>query len=213
MVSVGGDSGIGRAVSVANSFPSATNTKKPILFQGEGITDDILRKVFYSFCVVRFDPHLIMDAESRGIPPLHYHCYEGIIYLSFLFQHLEHMSTKKLGQWMETHPRHDKKIAALEEETVGRQGVKMRVKTGIVTECLYCYYDTWDTMFLSHANPKKLCQTLCRTLTEFAQQFSIIEEELSQDLRNGKNVLTKGDWIKNRFLEVMAELDHLLGMA
>ena len=68
-----------------------------------------LREVFYSFCVVRFDPHLIMDAEARGMPPFHYHCYEGIIYQPFIFQHLEHMGTEQLPQRTQINLWHKKK--------------------------------------------------------------------------------------------------------
>ena len=64
-----------------------------------------------------------MDAEARGMSPLHYHFYEGVIYQPFLIQHLEHISTEKLGQRTEIHLRHDKKIAALQVEAVGHQGM------------------------------------------------------------------------------------------
>ncbi len=183
------------------------------LFQGEGITDDVLREVFYSFCVVRFGPHLIMDAESRGMPPLHYHCYEGVIYQPFLFQHLEYMSTEKLGQWTEIHLRHDKEIAALQEEAVGHQGMEMGMPSGVISERLNSHNHSRNTGFLAKGKLEEFRQTFCSTLAELAQQFPVVEKESAQDFGNGKNVLTMGNWIKNRFLEVMAELDHLLGMA
>jgi len=92
-----------------------------------------LREVFYSFVVVGFDPNLIVDAESRGMPPFHYHCYEGIIYQPFLFQHLEHMSTKQLTQRTQINLWHNEKIAAFQEEAVGHQGMEVGMPTGVIS--------------------------------------------------------------------------------
>ncbi len=154
-----------------------------------------------------------MDAESRGMPPLHYHFYEGIIYQSFLFQHLEYMSTEKLGQWTEIHLRHNKKIAALQEEAVGHQGMEMGMPSGVISERLNSHNHSRNTGFLAKGKLEEFRQTFCSTLAELAQQFPVVEKESAQDFGNGKNVLTMGDWIKNRFLEVVSELDHFLVVA
>jgi len=182
-------------------------------FQGERITDDVLRKIFYSFVVVRFDQNLIMDAESRGMPPLHYHFYEGVIYQPFLFQHLEYMSTEKLSQLTKIHLRHDKKIAALQEETVCHQGVEMGMPAGVISEGLNGHDDSRNTGFLTKGKLEKFRQTLYSTLAELAQQFAVIEKESAQDFGDGEDILAVRNRVKNRFLEVVAELDHLLGMA
>jgi len=123
------------------------------------------------------------------------------------------MGTEKLGQWTEIHLRHDKKIAALQEEAVGHQGMDMGMPSGVVSEGLYGDDDSRNTSFLAKGKLEKFRQTFCSTLVELAQQVSIVEKESAQDFGNGKNVLTMSHWIKNRFLEVVAELDHLLVVA
>lgn len=152
-------------------------------------------------CVTRFDPYLIMDAEARGMPPLHYHLYEGIIYQSFLFQHLEHMGTKKLGQWTEIHLRHDKEIAALQEEAIGHQGMEVGVPSRVISERLNGHDDTWNTGFLAKGELEEFRQTFYSTLAELAQKFAVIEKESSQDFGDGEDILPVGYRIKNRFLD------------
>jgi hypothetical protein len=87
--------------------------------------------------------------------PLHYHCYEGVIYQPSLFQHLEHMSTEKLSQRTEIWLRHDKKTAALQEETVGHQGMEVGVPTDVIPEVLNCYNNPWNTGSLAKSKPKE----------------------------------------------------------
>jgi hypothetical protein len=48
-----------------------------------------LREIFYSFVIIWFHPHLIVDVESGGVTLLHYHLDKNIIYQTLLFQHLE----------------------------------------------------------------------------------------------------------------------------
>ncbi len=134
-----------------------------------------LRKIFYSLIIIRFYPHFIMDVESRGMPPLHYHLYEGVIYQPFLFQHLEHMTTEKLGQRAEIHLRHNEKIAALEKEAVGHQGMEAGMPSGVVSEGLNSNSHSRNTGFLAKGKLEEFGQTLYSTLTELAQQFPVIE--------------------------------------
>ena len=122
-----------------------------------------------------------MDAEARGMPPLHYHLYEGVIYQPFLFQHLEHMSTEKLVQWTKIHLRHNEKIAALQKEAVGHQGMEVGMPTGIVTEGLYGHDDSRNTGFLAKGKLEEFRQTFYGTLTELAQQFAVVEKEFYRE--------------------------------
>lgn len=172
-----------------------------------------MREVFYSFVVARFHQNLIMDAESRGMSPLHYHCYESVIYQPFLFQHLEYMSTEKLSQSTEIHLRHDRKIAALQEKAIGHQGMEMGMPTGVISEGLYSDDNTWYPSFLAKGKLGEFPQTFYSTLAELAQQFAVIEKESAQAFGDGEDILTVGNRIENRFLEVMTELNYLLVVA
>lgn len=123
------------------------------------------------------------------------------------------MGTEKLGQRTEIHPRHDKKIAALQEETVGHQGMKMWMPSGIIPEGLNGHDNSWNTGFFAKGKLEKFRQTFYCALAELAQQFAVIEKESAQDSGDGEDILAVGNGIENRFLEVMAELDHFLVVA
>jgi hypothetical protein len=43
--------------------------------------------------------------------------------------------------------------------------------------------------------------------------FLTINKESAQNVGDGEDIVTVSNWVKNRFLEVVAELGHLLGMA
>jgi hypothetical protein len=130
-----------------------------------------------------------VDTESRGVPPLHYHCYEGVIYQPFLFQHLEHMRTEKLGQRTEIYLRHHKKIAALKKETVGNHRVEAGMPTGVISEGLDCNDDSRNAGFLAKRELKELRQTFYSALAQLAEQFAVVEKNFAQDFGNGENIL------------------------
>ena len=67
--------------------------------------------------------------------------------------------------------------------------------------------------FLSKRYPEKLAQAFGYTPVEFAQQFAIVQKELSHYFLNGENILPMRYWIKKRLFGVMVELDHLFVMA
>jgi hypothetical protein len=123
------------------------------------------------------------------------------------------MGTKKLGQRTEIHPRHDKKIATLEEEAVGHQGMEVGMPSRVISERLNGHDDSRNTGFLTKGELEEFRQTFYSTLAELAQKFAVIEKESSQDFGDGEDILPVGYRIKNRFLEMVAELDQLLGMA
>ena len=145
--------------------------------------------------------------------PGHQHFDERIINQSFLLQHLEHMSTEQFPQGLQIHLRHHKKIAALKEKAISHQDVKVGMPSGIITEALNSYDNTWYPGFITKSEPKEFRQTFYSTLAELAQQFAVIEKEFAQDFRDGANILPVRNRVKNRFLEVVAKLDHVLVMA
>jgi hypothetical protein len=58
------------------------------------------------------------------------------------------MSTEKLGQRLNIYLHHYKKIAALQEETVGHESMEVRMPEGITPECLNGNYDSRYIGFL-----------------------------------------------------------------
>ena len=123
------------------------------------------------------------------------------------------MSREKFGQGAHIHLRHHKEIAVLQKETVGYQGLEMRMPAGIITEGLDRYNTNRYDAFLAKGKLQKLLQTLWSTLTELTQKFTIVEKELTQDFGNGKYILAVGNRIENRFLEVVAKMNNLFVMA
>ena len=64
--------------------------------------------------------------------PGHKHFDQGIIDQALFFQHLQDKGTKDFSQGLQISLRHYKKIAALQEEPVSHQGMRMRMKPGII---------------------------------------------------------------------------------
>lgn len=58
------------------------------------------------------------------------------------------------------------------------------VSAGVITEGLYCYDDSRNTSFLAKDKFEEFRQTFGSALTELTQQFTIIQKEFSQYLRN-----------------------------
>jgi hypothetical protein len=106
-----------------------------------------------------------------------------------------------------------REVFYFQEKTVGHQGVKMGMPTGVISEGLDCDDDSRNTGFLAQGELKEFRQTFYRALAEPAQQFTVVEKELAQDFGDGKNVLAVGHGIENRLLKVVTKLDHLLVMA
>jgi len=123
------------------------------------------------------------------------------------------MSTKKLGQWTQIRLRHDKEIAAIQEEAVVHQGIEVGMPAGVISKGLDGHDDSRNTDFLAKDKLEELRQTFYGTLTELGQQFAVVEKKSAQDFGDREDILTVGNRIDNRFLEVVAELDHFLVMA
>ncbi|MDA3832798.1 MAG: hypothetical protein PF495_05320 [Spirochaetales bacterium] len=57
------------------------------------------------------------------------------------------------------------------------------------------------------------CVVLCFMVTNLGQEFAVIEKESAQDFGDGENILAVRNSVKNRFLDVVAKLDHFLVVA
>jgi hypothetical protein len=64
------------------------------------------------------------------------------------------------------------------------QGLEMRMPAGIITERLNCSDDSWYACLFPKRDFEKLRQALRSTLTEPAQQLTVVEKKFAQDLRN-----------------------------
>ena len=123
------------------------------------------------------------------------------------------MSTEKPGQRTEIFLRHHKKRAAFKEKAIDHQEMQAGMPSGIITGALNSDDNTWYPGFLTEDEFEKFRQTFHRTLAELARQRTVIGKESAQDFGDGENIVTVGNRVKNRFLEVMTKLDHFLIMA
>ena len=91
--------------------------------------------------------------------------------------------------------------------------MEMGMPSGIISERLDGNNDSRYTGLLAKGKLEEFPQTLYSTLAELAQQSTVIEKESAQDYGDGEDILAVRNRVKNRFLEVVPELDHFFVMA
>ncbi len=69
------------------------------LAKREGVADNVMGQVFYTFGITWLKPYFIVDAEPGIMTPGHDHLDKRIIDSSLLLQHFQHRSPKEFAKW------------------------------------------------------------------------------------------------------------------
>ena len=181
---------------------------------GKRTANDVLGQVGHAGCIITGYANGIIHAEAGGMPPLHYHSYEGIIDQAFFFEHGQDIGPKQFCQWFDVCLLwHDMEHAAAPEEPVGDYCMDMRMPFCIITKGLNGQYSANDSIIQSKDCPEKYAKAVGGTAAEPGEQFTVVKEKLTQDYRDRKDILAVGQGVENVFPKQFTELNHLFCVA
>jgi len=182
------------------------------LVQGERVADDILGQGRYPLLVSSGNTDGVIDVEAGGMVPFHQHGDKGVVYHLFLQQQFQEPGSKQFGQGLERRFRHHIKNAVASKESVGYDGVDMRMPPGIVTESLNSHHRPDDAVFKTRGSAEEDLQAVGCRFTQSREELTVVEKELAQDNGNTEDVLTVWKRIENIFPQLFTELDDLFFM-
>ena len=149
-----------------------------------------------------------MNVKTGIVTPFHEHLDENVIDQPFLFQHLQYMCPKEFRTAPNIHFGHDIKIATIKKQAFRHEGVEVGMPSGIVAKCLNYNNDTGNSVLFAQDDFQKFRYTLRCTLVQFPKQFSVIEEELTNNFCYAENLLSMWNRKYYRFFEMMGKLNQ-----
>jgi len=190
--------------------PSAS-LRTSLLFR-EGVAQDIFSQSFLTVPVVGGDPVPYMDAEATVVP-VHQFFDELIANLAFSFQHGQNFRTKDLFQLFGLPLGHAMEDAIGCKKAVGDNGMKVRMKPGVIAEGVDHHDHPEDAVIEPQHRAKEHLQALVRTVAELCQELPVVLEIDAQHDRDAEDELPMRDWVKDVVGDVFSELNRFLGMA